>query len=291
MRVQTLSGLCAILLASSVHASAPGPAEPPTITVTGEATDTQVKNFVEAFAVASHADKLARFESPICPAALGLEGNLNRELEKRMRRVAAAAGLQVAKEVCKANVLVFVTADKKALIDSIRKARPRLFGGMTSGQINGLAASPDPALVWHVLETRGADGRTLADGGNDRPEALYGVTSSRLLPQTRVDFGAAVVVLEANAIANLTLTQLADYAAMRAFAHTDPDLAERQSAPTILTLIADKKARRASPLSVTAWDLAYLKSLYGISNMLHAGAQRGELQQLMRKNLSTRPSD
>ena len=293
MSVLSLSALSAILLVAGAQAPAPAAADPPTITVTGErATDAQVKHFVEAFAVASHSEKLARFESPICPAALGLEDRLNHELERRMRRVAAAAGLQVGKEGCKSNALIFVTADKKALLDSIRKTRPRLFGELTPGQISVLANSRDPAIVWQVLETRSADGRMLAGGGgNDRPEALYGVTSSRLLPQTRVDFGAAVVVLEASAIANLTLTQIADYAAMRAFAHTDPEAAAKQSAPTILTLIADKQAGRPSPLSVTEWDLAYLKSLYGISNMLQAGAQRGELQQLMRKNLSARSAD
>jgi len=278
--------------AQAVAAPATQTGEQPTITVTGERpTDAQVQHFVEAFAIASHSDRLARFESAVCPVALGLADKFNRDVEKRLRRLAAAAGMRVEKEGCGGNVLVFVTTDKKALLGSIRKTRPRLFGQMTPGQISSLVASAEPAIAWQVLEIRGADGRTLANGGGngDRPDTLYGVTSSRLLPQTRVDVSAAVVVLEASAVSGVTVTQLADYAAMRAFAHTDPDAAARQNAPTILKLLADKKAARASPLSLTAWDLAYLKSLYGITNMLQAGAQRGELQQLMRRNLAEAP--
>ncbi|MDQ3145132.1 MAG: hypothetical protein M3Q57_09700, partial [Pseudomonadota bacterium] len=147
------------------------------------------------------------------------------------------------------------------------------------------SANPGPAVAWHVTEVRGADGRTISSGRDDDPTTLSSVTSSRLTPQTRIDFEMAVVVLDAAAIKDFTVTEIADYVALRALAHTDPAAASGQEAPTILSLFHAKQAGRPSPLSLTQWDLAYLKSLYGITNSLQAGAQRGEIEQLMRREL------
>jgi hypothetical protein len=287
MRKPLISCLSAMLLSSGAQAAAPPAGAGDPIVVTGErATEEQVQRFVKALAIPSQSDKLARFEKQVCPLSVGLKDGVNRDIEKRLRRVAVAAGLQVADPACSANVLLFVTVDRKALLDTASKSRPALFGRMPAGEIRALAANPEPDVAWQVLEVRGADGRTL-DVGRDEstPSTLASVTSSRLLPQTRVDFDVAVVVIDSKAAANLTVTQLADYVAMRTFARTDPKAAAVQGAPTILTLLADKQAGRPSPLSLTEWDLAYLKALYGITNELQAGAQRGELEQLMARNL------
>jgi len=75
-------------------------------------------------------------------------------------------------------------------------------------------------------------------------------------------------------------------AAMQLFAHTDPNKAAKQAAPTILTLVQDAAAGRPSPLSVTEWDFAYLKSLYAYSDMYKAGAHRGELARRMARYMT-----
>jgi hypothetical protein len=90
--------------------------------------------------------------------------------------------------------------------------------------------------------------------------------------QVHYEFGASVVVIDAKAVAGADLRQLADFAAMQLFAHTDPSKAAQQAAPTILTLVQDAAAGKPSPLSVTEWDFAYLRSHYAYSDMYKAGA-------------------
>ena len=75
---------------------------------------------------------------------------------------------------------------------------------------------------------------------------------------SRPHFIAAVVVVELDALGGLTVTQLADYAAMRAFARTDPRRLKGTGAPTILSAI-EAPMNSPVPLTLTEWDLAFLQ--------------------------------
>ena len=112
---------------------------------------------------------------------------------------------------------------------------------------------------------------------------------SRLATTTRPHFTAAIVALDVRALAGLTVVQLADYAAMRAFARIDPSRLRNSPAPTILTLL-DTPIGSAAPITLTAWDLAYLKSLYGSNADRLAGQQRQEMKRKMANELSGSPN-
>jgi hypothetical protein len=77
---------------------------------------------------------------------------------------------------------------------------------------------------------------------------------------------------------------------MRAFAKTDPSRLEKPAAPTILTLL-DTPNGGAVPITLTEWDLAYLKALYGSTTNRLAGQQSGEMAQKMAKDLKGSPND
>jgi len=288
MRIKLLLAISASAMASALPA-AQAPAYDAPIVVEGELQrDAAVRNYVNALAIASPGEKIARFEKSICPASVGLSDEMNRQVEQRIRRVAAAASVPVAAPGCAANLLLFVAPDRAAFIRQLQKERPMLFGLMTDSQVRGLAEQTGGAVTWQLFEQRGADGRTLNNAGarDEGPSTLAGVTSSRLLPQTRTDLDITIVVLEPAAFTGATIPQLADYVAMSGLMQTAPQGHPKAAAPTILTLLEDKRLGRPAPMSVTAYDLAYLKALYTMSNTLQAAPQRSELVSRMKANLA-----
>jgi len=288
MRIGSLLCLLAPALLGAAGVANSAPSDPPII-VEGELNrDAAIRNYVEALAVASPGEKIARFEKAICPRSLGLSDSMNREVEERIRRVANAAGISVGSEGCAGNVLLFVAKDKARFIRTLQRDRPMLFGLMTDAEVRALAEQPGDAVAWQMFDQRGPDGRTLNNAGarSEAPSTLTGVTSSRLLPQTRTDLDVTIVVLQPEAFTGATITQLADYVAMRTLLQTRPSGYGSAAVPTILSLLDDKRLQRPAPMSVTAYDLAYLKALYGMSNSLQAVPQRAELMSRMKQNLA-----
>jgi hypothetical protein len=72
---------------------------------------------------------------------------------------------------------------------------------------------------------------------------------------------------------------------MRAFADTEPSRAAVSGAPTILTIL-DKSSDQMVPITLTSWDLGYLKSLYATSNAYYASYQRGEMEQVVAREVA-----
>jgi len=98
-------------------------------------------------------------------------------------------------------------------------------------------------------------------------------------------FVASMVVVERGALTGLSVTQVADFAAMRAYADTNPRRAAKSGAPTILTIL-DKRNDEMVPVTLTQWDFGYLKSLYATSNAHYASYQRGDMAHELEKDLA-----
>jgi hypothetical protein len=300
MTRSSLIASAAAALTCLAAAPAPQTSSRDDIVVLGTRNPEQVRrDYVQQMAQPSADDQLARFMNPVCPYAAGLRDPYNSMVVSRLRKLAAAAGMRVAEEGCHPNALVYVVGDRAKLIEGWRKQKPDFFGeDMTDAQIRALAHSAEPVVSWQILDMRGSDGRELARsrltkngeganswGGETALEVPFAL-GSRYMNQVHYEFGASVVVIDAKAVAGADLRQLADFAAMQLFAHTDPNKAAKQAAPTILTLVQDAAAGRPSPLSVTEWDFAYLKSLYAYSDMYKAGAHRGELARRMARYMT-----
>jgi hypothetical protein len=245
-----------------------------------------VRDFVRALTDVGYMGQLGRFDAPACPVALGLAPAQNAGIAQRMRRVAAAASLRVAPERCVPNVFVILAPDKKEAIDQLHRRYPAYFSGMNSRQIRALAAKPAPAVAWQVATRLGADGQILKKAAN----ADYYVVEatdvpSRIRAASMPIFVASVVVIDRPASAGLTVTQLADYAAMRTFAATDPERLVRSGAPTILRLLGQPDDQPL-PVTLTHWDLGFLKSLYATSNAYYAHYQRGDMERVVAKELA-----
>lgn len=246
----------------------------------------QINGFIKALSNVPSTGQIGRFHAAVCPAAVGLPKAQGDAIADRMRRVAAAADIRTGKGKCTPNVFLIAVPDKAASIRQLSKLFPAYFGVRTSRQIDQLADDPRPAVAWQVQNRLGADGEELEQPVSTGYYVVKGTRSgSRIRAGSVPNFIASIVVVDLKAIGGLTVTQLADYAAMRAFADTDPARAKQAGAPTILTIL-DAADDQQIPVTLTAWDLGYLKSLYTTSNDYYASYHRGEMAQVLKRELA-----
>jgi hypothetical protein len=255
------------------------------IVVTGTRDiDRQVRDFVGALTQTPSSGQLSRFEAAICPTAVGVSPSQKEAVIRRMKRVAEAAGIAVGGAGCIPNVLLVVTGEKKAFIEALSKKHAYYFGGLSAREVRRLANEPGPAAAWQVAGALlSADGVEM-EQRSDAP-ALNRTTrvGSRMTAGARPQFAAAAVVVEMNALDGLTTVQLADYAAMRAFSQSDPSRLAG-SAPTILKVL-DAPMGTEVPITMTPWDLAFLRSLYAAPKNVSAAAQRSQIGRQLKKEL------
>ena len=97
------------------------------------------------------------------------------------------------------------------------------------------------------------------------------------------------IVFDLPAIDGLTRLQIADHAAMRAFARTEAG--GQPARHSILALFDDRRAGRAFPApQLTEWDAAYLRALYCTGNAVGARQQRSGMSRAMRRALARPPT-
>ena len=280
------------LLYAPASAAAPKSTDDEILVVSDQDADRVRREFVKAMALPSAYDQLGRFEDPVCPVVLGFKAPYGTVVADRMRRVADAAGIKVARDGCKPNVYLFVVRDKASLVRGLSRSASSVFGYRDDpayAERAVLASASAPSVAWQVLQYRASDGSVAYRErlrSNSRDSVLkLTTTASRIVSPLRVEFGASVMVIEAKSLLGADLRQLSDFAAMQLYAHTEPQMASEQKAPTILTLLDDATTGRPAPLSITQWDLAYLKALYSFSNMYRANVHYGELSNRMKRSM------
>lgn len=277
-------------LAQSSEAAQP---EPKAIVVQGRRDrERQIRNFIRDLTPAKVHGQLGRFESSVCPAVAGLSTGQEAIIAGRIRRVAQAAGMTVGKAGCHPNVILIVADDKAALVKRLEKERLDYFPSVRNQyDFDALKDPNTPVAAWQIEITRAADGRDLQQdmsGSDAGRTGLYTLktteASTRLKPSTRQYYAASVVIVQADALTGLTTTQLADYAAMRAFVRNDPARIKDPTANTILNVIAAPMGASV-PLTLTQWDLSFLKAYYASSLNNYAANQRSEMRGKMMDEL------
>lgn len=264
----------------------PAEERPSEIVVTGARDRArQVSDFVNALTETRVRGQLGRFEQAVCPSAIGLADAQNRKVADRIRAVAAAAGVPVGAADCSPNVFVVVAQDRDEMVRTIRASwrDPR----------RDRVAAPDqsgPAAVLHLEGLLDANGVPVGvrDEDGDGRSGYYvvemGDGSSRIRPASRPHFLASAMVVESQAVEGLTTTQLADYAAMRLLARIDPSRLEGSTAPTILTVL-DAPMGSEVPITLTQWDLGFLRAFYASGENRYANHQRSEMRRRLTNEL------
>ena len=280
-------GFALIAALAAAQPSSPAPEQVPSdIVVEGVREQKErVRRFVRALDDVPNFGQIGKFHAPVCPVVLGLPDSQSRMIAERMKRVARAAGIRTAESKCAPNVFLIASVDKGSTIAALAKRFPAYFRDMGGREVRTLAASTQPSVAWQVKGLLSAEGTVLKKAPMGGPYINEGTSSgSRVRAGTMPQFVASMVVVDRSALTGLSVTQVADFAAMRAYADTDPRRAAGAGAPTILTIL-DKAKDEMVPVTLTQWDLGYLKSLYATSNAYYAGYQRGDMQHLLEREL------
>ena len=244
----------------------------------------EIRDFVGALTQsAPMTGQIARFEDVICPGVYGLNGQARETVRNRMRQVAAYVGLRVAGPNCRPNLLLMVTRDKRAFLGTLADRHPEYFDEEEFSP-RRVIAQPGPVAAWQATIELSADGQPLSvQGGFGVNRSMR--SSSHITASTRPVFTASAVVVEAGALTGLSTIQLADYALMRGLARTDPHRLPAGSPPSILTAIEAPMGSEV-PITITRWDLGFLRGLYGGQANLRAPQQRGDIQRRVASELN-----
>ena len=279
--------LLALLLAQSAAATPP-PTEGAEVVVTARADpEREIRDFVDVLADTRVSGRIERFETrQACPAVTGLPPSFAQAVVARMRRIAAAAEVPLAKPGCRANVVAMVVTDKRAFLATLERKYPQFLSGLSGEARRKLMRDEGPAVAWQLSGAGlNADGVELeADPDSGATVNRTTTRGSRLTDSGRTQFTGAVVVIEAKALTGLTTTQVADYAAMRGFARTDPTKLVGSRVPTILKVL-DAPMGSEVPLTLTDWDLGYLRGLYAAPMNVRAVQQRSAIRKGVERTL------
>lgn len=255
--------LAAAALASATPLLASDDPREPDIVVTGEIE----AGDVDAGEVRSQAravtprggvinEPLARFQQPVCVGVWGLSGESAGFVIDRVYYNAEAAGIELDDTPgCAANVIVAFVADPHGEFRDLVAARHQIVDGLTQDDRNRVTRTEGPVLAWHLV----ANLTDTGEGRNGRPPSFESTQTSRLNAGMRRDLVLSVVMIDSDLLVDLDALALADYATMRALARTRPTDLEGSPAGTVLALFDDPVN---APQSMTAFDRAYLASLY-----------------------------
>ena len=289
--MKTILGIMLAAAATQAGASVPAPDSEAIVIQGTRPADSQVRDFVRALTAVSSYGQISRFHAAVCPVAMGLPQVQNDGIAQRMRQVAAAAKIKVGAANCTPNAFVIIAPDKGMAIKDLARRFPIYLSQMTARQIRDLEESPEPAAAWQVKSLLMADGQPATKASGADYYTVKGAENpSRIKSASKPTFSASVVVIDVKAAAGLTLIQLADYAAMRTFADVTPARVKAIGVPTILGAVGASD-NHPVPVTLTYWDLGFLKSLYATDNSYLATYQRGDMEQVLSMTVESADDD
>jgi hypothetical protein len=255
------------------------------VIITGRAElEAKISSFVDLvtdFDLGDPSRGLARWQVPVCPLVSGLPRSQGEYILGRVSDIAQAAGAPLAGERCRPNLFILVSTHSQTLLQDLQKRRLFVFGGATPDLVDEFIASPRPVRTWYDTVQRTAEGLPMVHMSFPGISQQHYVHVNVVIPVQPIvpeDFTTnawshashltlnevwaiyqAFVIIDPTRFKGVSLQQLADYASMAGLAQIKlgNDLGD---APTILTLF--DKDPQAGSAGLTAWDRAFLKSVY-----------------------------
>jgi hypothetical protein len=204
---------------------------------------------------------LARIEDRLCPGVIGLKRDAAELMIDRIRWNAERLNMWLADDTdCSPNLIVAFVEDGKQALGELHENQPWLFETLPIHERRALLAEQGPVRVWTTALTRTRDGMPIQRRENltDPPVTQMWMAHSKLYLTIREDITQVVVLFDREGVRGKTIIQLADYVTMRSFARTRPASGEA-ALDTILALFDPD---HEPPLELTAFDQAYLRSVY-----------------------------
>ncbi|MEM6828738.1 MAG: hypothetical protein AAF553_12400 [Pseudomonadota bacterium] len=292
-------------LVSAQPVSAQNEETPPSeIIVSGDRDPRQQKKainqFIRTVMRPESSDQYARFNTPICPSAIGFSQSVEALIESRIREVAEAAKINLASNKCKPNLHVVLVEYGKDAVRLLRSKARGAFGRMRPYERDQIERGEGPVYNWHavfpVSSDTGGNRAVLNSGGTGavgagaallgEPAYNAGMTNvkSRLLMPIQQDIAHGVVLIEREAARGLSAIQVADFAAMRGLLNARSNSADLTSVATIMNLFDAEEGDLLPGLS--EWDLALLTALYKAPADMNSDRQRSLMSRTFQKVLA-----
>lgn len=257
----------------------PAPSVVDDVIVEGQRTREAAETFVRSVAAPVRGRKAAVWGDSVCVGVGGMQPEPARYMVDRISDWAASVGLGIEAPGCQPDIFVVATGDGDATARELVRSRPREFRtGVGESDRGGTALSVfqnsgRPVRWWHVslpvnVDTGAPMARLPGQAPFVAPPEMrrpgeFGsqasiVAPSRLTDESRDVLMQAIIVLDTSALDLADFGQVTDYIALVALAQIDPDA--RPARPSILNLFQPGVAQEET---LSRWDRAYLKALYG----------------------------
>ncbi len=273
-------------MSTSAALAQPVPAD--TMTVTAErlsrgALRAQASKFMRKALADTRNGQNARWFTPLCPVALGVDGKVGQLFTSRIADVARHVGLKLAGGDCDPNVAVVFTRDARTLVKTVNRRQSGALDALP-GPERALLNSPTlPVRWWHFTAPESADGKPFSPGplglgasANGLPgEITYNnnARASRLDLPSRVGITGAVIVVDIDRIGAVSMAALTDYVALVALSRLRMNARERPEG-SILALF-DAGAPRFDGL--TDQDERFIEAMYGSRATVEGWRQRADM--------------
>lgn len=225
----------------------------------------QAEAFVAEVGRAPENATLARWGGRICVGVANLSSPYAQLVADRVSTVALDLGLNAGAPGCRPNLMIMFAADAGDVARTlVAHDRP---GFLPTGRNSNLGAKAlvdfetleRPVRWWHVSAPVELDtGTPIADAQAEGSPPVVNVRQmSHLKTGIRADLQRVVIVVDVNRVRPANLASVADYVSFIALAQVDPDV-DVGNQSSILTLFSQNPTAEG----LTAWDMAYLRSLY-----------------------------
>jgi hypothetical protein len=195
---------------------------------------------------------LVQWHEPVCPLVSGLSQAKGEFVLARISDIARAADVPLAGEHCRPNLYVYMTARPVQLLQE-RQKRDFAFtfgADQPPSVVDKFIGTPRAVRVWYVIN---------GEYNSEVPPKNW-TAQPVVLGRFHYAFARVFVVVDQRRLGAASLGQVADYIGLVGLAQLKQG-ARLDGAPSILSLF--DKSQQAGPDSMSNWDRAFLKSLYG----------------------------
>lgn len=263
------------------------------VVIVGDALEELAEEFVNSLAAPARERGLARWEGEVCLGVVNFRGEMAHQLIDHISDVAREVGVELGEPGCEPNVLVVGTADGRALATELvgRRRQEFRYGYTRSNRgaraLEVFQTSDAPVRWWHIsllynTLTGGVAIRLPGQGYADVPttgrclQRLGGMMRCNDVTDRLV---RSVIIVDVEALPQITFVQLADYLSVLALAQVEPE-SDFSAFDTVLNVIDAP----TSAAGLTEWDMNYLRALYsGRSERIDPEEQAAALAERMRE--------
>jgi hypothetical protein len=244
--------------------------------------------FVRQRLPTSRFEQYARYRDPICVKVIGLPGEFDGFIARRIVEVARQVNAPIdPKAACTPNVNVIFSPQPQAQLDDISRRRDILFGFHFQAEMKKLSTFSRPIQAWYVTRIEDTRGNKILELNDPAPcitsnplappcdvkaPVAVGRAGSRLGADMSSELVHSLIIADANKVAGEKIDAIADYIAVLALSRWQ-GLERCSSLPTILNLMADGCDAEDRPQAATPGDLALLEGLY-TANVRESGSQQ-----------------